>query len=272
MFVRERTPAAAIAAAAAGIAQEATTIPESGTAVAGDMAATAALPRRVPRAVLRPALELCKETPVELGSGSRVIIMPDSGGVSEALLKRLQKRKVEILELASDMSRTEVTESIDGWLQQGPIQGMYWLPALDVESAIVDMDLAQWRQQLELRVKLLYSACYALYEHFDEGGRFLLVATRLGGRHGYDEDGAVAAMGGAVTGFAKAFARERGNALVKAVDFSASRKTAALADVLIEETLRDPGAVEVGHCQDLRWCVSLAEQPVEDGGQGLAAR
>ena len=54
-------------------------------------------------------------------------------------------------------------------------------------------------------------------------------------------------MGGAVTGFTKALARERAEALVKAVDFAPSRKTAALAELLIEETLRDPGAVEVGH-------------------------
>ena len=38
-------------------------------------------------------------------------------------------------------------------------------------------------------------------------------------------------MGGAVTGFTKALARERADALVKAVDFAPSRKTAALADV-----------------------------------------
>ena len=37
-------------------------------------------------------------------------------------------------------------------------------------------------------------------------------------------------MGGAVTGFTKALAREREDALVKAVDFAPSRKTAALAE------------------------------------------
>ena len=71
-------------------------------------------------------------------------------------------------------------------------------------------------------------------------------------------------MGGAVTGFTKALAREREGALVKAVDFAApSRKTAALADLLIEETLRDPGAVEVGHADELRWTVGLVERPAQ---------
>ena len=92
-------------------------------------------------------------------------------------------------------------------------------------------------------------------------GTFLVSATRLGGRHGYDAAGATSVMGGAVTGFTKALARERADALVKAVDFAPSRKTAALADMLIEETLRDPGAVEIGHADDLRWTVGLVERP-----------
>ena len=73
-----------------------------------------------------------------------------------------------------------------------------------------------------------------------------------------------------MSGFTKALARERENVLVKVVDFAASRKKAPLADVLIDETLRDPGAVEVGHADDLRWSVALVEQDVEpDPGRAL---
>jgi NAD(P)-dependent dehydrogenase (short-subunit alcohol dehydrogenase family) len=88
---------------------------------------------------------------------------------------------------------------------------------------------------------------------------FLVSATRLGGRHGYDAAGAVAPMGGAVTGFTKSYKKERPDTLVKAVDFPASRKTAAIADVLLEETLRDPGAVEVGRIDGQRWGVGFSE-------------
>ena len=56
--------------------------------------------------------------------------------------------------------------------------------------------------------------------------------------------------------------------LVKVVDFAASRKKAPLADLLIDETLRDPGAVEVGHADDLRWSVALVEQDVEPDPDG----
>ena len=34
-----------------------------------------------------------------------------------------------------------------------------------------------------------------------------------------------------------------------------------LADLLVEETLHDPGAVEVGHADGLRWTVTLEERP-----------
>jgi len=68
-------------------------------------------------------------------------------------------------------------------------------------------------------------------------------------------------LGGAVTGFTKALARERPEALVKAVDFAPAGEAAALAELLVEETLRDPGAVEVGHAEELRWTVGLVAQP-----------
>ena len=72
-----------------------------------------------------------------------------------------------------------------------------------------------------------------------------------------------------MTGFVKTFKRERPDVLVKAVDFADSRKTAALADLLIAETLADPGIVEVGYADDLRWTVALVQEQAEDGEPGL---
>jgi NAD(P)-dependent dehydrogenase (short-subunit alcohol dehydrogenase family) len=112
----------------------------------------------------------------------------------------------------------------------------------------------------------------ALADHVGPAGTFLVTATRLGGRHGYDAAGALAPMGGAVSGFTKALARERPDALVKVVDHGPSRETAAIADLLIEETLRDPGTVEVGYADDLRWGVGLLEADVEpDPARALGA-
>src|SRR4029079_16334362 len=100
-------------------------------------------------------------------------------------------------------------------------------------------------------------------------GTFLVSATRLGGQHGYDEAGALAPLGGAVVGFTKTYRRERIDALVKAIDFEAEPKPAEVAELLVEETLRDPGAIEIGYKGGLRWTVGLQEQPAADGQPGL---
>ena len=106
----------------------------------------------------------------------------------------------------------------------------------------------------------------------DDQAPFLVAGTRLGGLHGYDDDGAVAPLGGAVTGFAKAYAREQPTALVKAVDFAADAAPGAIAAQLVAETLSDPGAVEIGHRDGQRWTVGLHEQPAPMPGRGRRAR
>ena len=74
----------------------------------------------------------------------------------------------------------EVTSRLAGWLKDGPVQGVFWLPALDVEPAIADMDLAAFREANRRRVKNLHAAMRALY---DSRGRARHV-PRLGDPHG----------------------------------------------------------------------------------------
>nr|MDJ0789454.1 SDR family NAD(P)-dependent oxidoreductase [Myxococcota bacterium] len=257
-FVQERRPDRAEAAT-----------DESATPPASD--ATSAEPAgglqaRIPRAVLRPALELCKPTGVELAVRQRVVLMPDRGGVARALTRRLEQRGVEVLSLDPAADAEALTHQLTDWGQQGLIDGVYWLPALDGEGEASELTSEDWREGLRLRVKGLYTTARALYDHLAAPGRFLVCATRLGGCHGYDADGATNPMGGAVTGFAKAFAREHPAALVKAVDFPVSRKTAELADALIAETLSDPGCVEVGRRGSDRFTVALEEAPASGEG------
>ena len=160
---------------------------------------------------------------------------------------------------------------LSGWAADGPVHGLYWLPALDVEAPVSDLDLEGWREALRRRVKNLYAVVRYLDSSGQLGSRgtFLVSATRLGGYHGYDEAGALAPLGGAVTGFIKAYARERPDLLAKAVDFHTTRKTAALADALLEETLHDPGAVEIGRADGRRWTVGLREVPFSAGSGGM---
>jgi NAD(P)-dependent dehydrogenase (short-subunit alcohol dehydrogenase family) len=225
--------------------------------------------RRVPVAVLRPTFEQCDPTGVELAKGARVVVMHDAGGVGDALVKRLRKLGVKALELDSSVDANELETRLRSWLADAPITGVYWLPALDAAGDIARMSFDQWREALRIRVKLLFTTVRTLYDALGEPGAFLVAATRMGGRHGYEPDGALAPLGGAVTGFTKTVKRERPEATVKAVDFPATGKNKKVAKTVINETLTDPGAVEVGHHGGHRWTVGLVSQPVEDGEAGM---
>ena len=227
------------------------------------------MPRRIPVPAMRPSLDLCRPTGVTLNADSRVVVMLDRGGVGKALVSRLEKLGATALVIDEPPAAEALEAQLTAWLADGPIQGVYWLPALDAEPALEEMDLAAWREANRVRVKNLYTTMRALYDAISAPGTFLVSATRLGGLHGYGPDGATAPLGGAVVGFSKAYKRERGDALVKVVDFEMGRKTAAPADLLIAETLSDPGVVEVGYYNDERYTVTLVERPAADGGEGL---
>jgi NAD(P)-dependent dehydrogenase (short-subunit alcohol dehydrogenase family) len=224
--------------------------------VVGDLDAVDALPRRIPVPTLRPAIERCLPTGVAL-DGARIVVMLDEGGVGDALVKRLTKAGARPLTLDPGVATDDLLERLGAWLADGPISGVYWLAALDDDGDLADYDVARWRESLRRRVKALYATMRSLYET----SPFLVSATRLGGYHGYDEAGAINPLGGAVVGFTKSYKKERPDALVKAVDFPASRKTTALADRLIDETLSDPGCVEVGLVEGRRFGVGFTVRP-----------
>ncbi|HEX2563470.1 MAG TPA: SDR family oxidoreductase, partial [Acidimicrobiales bacterium] len=269
-FVRDRASAPSTAAQLE-VAPSATKAAPSDSAppvVVADVTDADRVPRRVPVATIRPPLGVCAPTGVELEAGMRVVAAFDRGGAGAALADRLTARGVDVLAVADQPDAQELVARIDGWLAAGPIRGVYWLAALDHEGALAEMDLAAWREANRARVKLLYATMRRLDDQISGPGTFLITATRLGGRHGYDEAGAYAPLGGAVTGFAKAFARERPAALVKAIDFAPVDAADDIAELLVEETLHDPGAIEVGHADGLRWTVTLEERPVT-GGEGM---
>jgi len=256
-FVRDRRPDLAALQAPAPAAT-----PTPATALT---AVAATFPRRVVVPVLRPPLEVCKETGARLDPGNRVLLVPDRGGIGDALAAELRGRGVEPLVAGVGDDTDALLSAVNGWLETGPIHGVYWLPALDPEPSLMAMDLATWRLELDARVKRLHAVMQRLYDQ----EIFLVSATRLGGFHGYDEAGAWNPMGGAVTGFTKAFKREQGGRVVKAVDFPPDWAPADIARTLVEETLRDPGAVEIGRHRDERWSPGLVEQPLGTDGTGL---
>jgi acyl transferase domain-containing protein/acyl carrier protein/NAD(P)-dependent dehydrogenase (short-subunit alcohol dehydrogenase family) len=244
-------------------------IAETKHKVKGDLDAANKIPRRIPVPHMRPALNWCKSTGVKLDSKSRVIVMPDTSGAGKALVIKLKKLGVETLELDSKAARENLAGQISEWKKNGPIQGIYWLPALDDEGSIFEMNDKSWKNAVQLRIKSLYEATRALYDQVNKKGTFIISSTRLGGQHGYDENGALAPMGGAVCGFTKAYKRERTDALVKVVDFERAKKAAEIADLLIEETLSDSGAVEVGYKNGQRWTIGFEENPIGEAKTGI---
>ena len=277
-FAHDRLPSVAAppAATSPATAAKAETIPEKPAVipsparpVVASFDAANRIPRRVPTPNLRPPLSLCKPTGVKLGPGSRVVVMPDKTGAGDALTQRLQKLGVEVLRIEGAPDAESLANRLRNWLAAGAVHGVYWLPALDNEGSLDKMDLSTWHEALRVRVKSLYTAMRTLYEQIAAPGTFLVSAVQLGGQHGYDEAGAVAPLGGAVVGFTKTYKRERTNVLVKAVDFETERTASEVADILIEETLRDPGAVEIGYKGGQRWTVGLQEQPATNGHTGL---
>ncbi len=231
----------------------------------GSIEAAQAVPRREPVASVRPAADRFPRSAVQLNERTRVLIVPDEGGVGGALAGRLTHRGADVLVADAAQTTEALVAQVEAWRADGRVTGVYWLPALDAVAPDALLRPEERREALRRRVKALHAVARALYADLAEGGSFLISATRLGGRHGYDEEGALDPAGGAVTGFTKALRRERPDALVKAVDFEPSRKTAALADLLIEEALADAGPVEVGYAGGHRWSVGLAERPVEAG-------
>ena len=124
--------------------------------IAASFDAAETIPRRVPVPVLRPPLAICKPTGAALKAGGRVVLMPDKAGVADALTTKLQALGVEVLRLERQANAKALADKLKEWSAAGPIKGVYWLPAMDDEGPLSNMDLGTWREALRVRVKLLY--------------------------------------------------------------------------------------------------------------------
>jgi acyl carrier protein len=167
-FVRERRPDPAPAAPPSARPVDEDAAATGGTApadtglIAGDDAAAAGIERRVVVPVLRPPVAAFVPTGVTLGEGSRVVVVHDAGGVGTALAGRLEKMGVSVLEIDGAPDAAALGERLTSWAADGPVHGVYWLPALDDEGDLAD--LAAWREALRVRVKLLYATMRTLYD------------------------------------------------------------------------------------------------------------
>jgi NAD(P)-dependent dehydrogenase (short-subunit alcohol dehydrogenase family)/acyl carrier protein len=215
--------------------------------------------RLVPLPVVRPALALCKPTGCTLGIDKRIVVVGDRAGVATRVVQLLTNRRAKVLNVDDVMEAGALVKATVDWAGDAPIDGIFFLPALDLEPSFDQMTAEAFRATVERNVRPLYALCHALYASFDRPGTFFISATRLGGTFGYGSHPAEDPSGGSVSGFTKAFARERENALVKVVDFARSEPLENVAAALCDEVERDPGAIEVSYLHGYRYGVTLQQ-------------
>jgi malonyl CoA-acyl carrier protein transacylase len=227
------------------------TLPEP--AVQAEQAPSAEIVRRIPVPVLRPRLDLCQPTSVVLSAGTRILVIADRGKVAEALVRKLRSLKVEVV-----IQKTGSKKDIRALVEDRPVDGVYFLPALDEETVLDELSSEQWQTLLEERLFRLASLMQTLPNQ-----PFLITATRCGGLNGYETQGASAPSGGLVNGFTKALAWERPQSLIKTVDFERDASKTDLVNHLLGETGFDPAVVEVGWKGSQRFGFLLVERPVD---------
>ena len=164
---------------------------------------------------------------------------------------------------ASDAEKLAGT--LDGWLADGPVSGVYWLPALDDEGPLEAMDLAGWHEALRASGQDLYATMRRLYDDSTvprrrrPGSAATTATTRRepppAGRGGHRLREGLPA-------------RAARTPWSRRSTCPAGRDAAAVASLLVDETLRDPGCVEVGHADGLRWTVGLVERTVRPTATG----
>ena len=217
-----------------------------------------------PFPVVRPPLERCVPTGVELGTGSRVVLMPDRGGVGDGARQppaqarrrgprdrgRARRRGARGGDSPSGKPRGRSTASTGCRRSTTRARSAELDPAALARGAARPRQAAgghdaRARRQVSRPGPSSSRHAPRRPPRLRRGGRDVRHGRR--GRPASPRRSRASAT----------------DALVKAVDFAPSRKTAALAEMLLDETLRDPGAVEIGHADDLRWTVGLVERRAE---------
>ncbi len=209
--------------------------------------------RRIPKPVLRPRLDLCIPTAVEIDEVSRIVIVKDSSKIADALARKLKTRGAQVLVVDG----ADAVQKSKAWSESGLVQGVYYLPGLDADPDWQELDLRTWKSAIHQRVEVLFDLMKVLPEK-----AFLLTGTRMGGLLGLLNP--VNPMGGAISGFTKALARERSDVLIKTVDFEAGASATLVASRLLEETLHDASVAEIGWEADLRYSAALVDEPVKN--------
>ena len=224
---------------------------------------TDGFPRRVPgaRRAASARAAACRRGS-QLAEGARVVLMSDRRGVARRWPEGCEKRGVEVLSDLRHADRRGDRHAGRALARRRPDRRRL-LAARPRRRAAARRARPRGLARRPAPARQAARRPDARWPTVARG-TFLVSATRLGGRHGYDDAGATSVDGRRGDRLHQgARARARRARWSRPSTSRPDRKTTALADLLIEETLRDPGAVEVGHADDLRWTVGLVERPAQ---------
>jgi malonyl CoA-acyl carrier protein transacylase len=213
--------------------------------------------RRVPRPVLRPKLDLCLPTGIELSAGDNVLLIGDRGPLTATFAERLTGLGVQVI----IRSPEDAFEQID----TGLIKGAFFLAGPTSLGRFQSLDLETLQNQLDRQVLSLFRLMKRL-----DALQFLIAVTQSDGLHGYGGRGAALSLNGGISGFCKSLARENDSLLVKVLDFESGADPAWMARKAVAEVAADPTAVEVGwHGKERMAIVALPEERPESDNLAL---
>ena len=198
--------------------------------------------RRVPAAMIRPRLELCQPTGIQLSAGMKVLVVGGESKLQTELIKALKKLNVTVI--GYTYADAEKANDADGIYFLAPM-------ASGKDRSSLGFDLAQSTFLSEALYKTVRS---------NNNLKFFVSATFMGGLAGIAGEAAHPEQG-IVSGFTKALAREREQLFAKSIDFQSSNSVKIVAERLIQETQHDPSNVEVGWENDLRFTFQLLDAP-----------
>lgn len=210
--------------------------------------------RRMPVAVLRPKLNLCKPSGIKIDASKRILVISDLSGMWNELVRKLQTHNAQVISLNSENPNTMI-DNVKTALNNGAVHGLYYLPTLDLQPDFKTMNQTTWQNQQEKNFYNLVNIVRLMPEL-----EFLVVGTRMDGLFGLSGNKISAPLGGAAAGFAKAIARERKNIFVKVVDFEEKATSSKVAERLYQETLIDAAVMEVAWEGEQRFTIVLREE------------
>jgi len=214
---------------------------------------------------------------------SRVLIVIDDGrGIAETLTNKLESRGYKFViakcldineNIAPDCYplKNISPEAIEELLQNirqncGPIGGLINLLPLKKWSPYQDMDMAEWKDRLQLETKTLFHFLKLLENDLNqaakEDGACVVSATGMGGNFASgptNSHGEFFPGHGAISGFLKTLDMEWTDVRVKVVDLCLDEPISSLADHLFAEIESDDDLVEVGYHGSRRIYLGLAE-------------